>query len=63
MRQQPGTVLRPGSASRTVEEAQQWQPWRNSIIMTQCLTRESLPAPQENYGKFSNSARKPPKTT
>lgn len=51
MRQQPGTVLRPGTASRTVEEAQQWQPWRNSIIMTQCLTRESLPAPQENDAK------------
>lgn len=44
-------------------EAGQWQPWRNSIIMIQCLTRESLPAPQENDGKFSISARKPPKTT
>lgn len=44
-------------------EAEQWQPWRNSVIMTQCLTREHLPAPQENDGKFSNSARKPPKTT
>ena len=42
---------------------EQWKSWRNSTSMTQHLPRASPSASQENDGRFSNSPRKPPKTT